>query len=89
MSSSELLKVVTGLQELKRMQEELQAEIEAAQDSIKEIMGAAEEMTVGAFRISWKNVTTNRIDTTALKKALPDVAAQYTKTSTTRRFTIN
>ena len=89
MSSSELLKVVTGLQELKRMQEELQAEIEAAQDSIKEIMGAAEEMTVGAFRITWKNVTTSRLDTTALKKNLPDIAAQYTKTSTTRRFTIN
>ena len=76
------------LQELKRMREELDAEIEAVQDAIKTIMGATEEMTVGAFRITWKNITTNRIDTAAMKKALPEVVAQYTKTSTVRRFTV-
>lgn len=89
MSSNELIAKVTELQELKRMQEELTAAIEAATDEIKASMGTVEEMTVGAFKISWKNVTTSRLDTTALKKNLPDVAAQYTKTSTTRRFTIN
>lgn len=76
------------LQELKRMREELDAEIEAVQDAIKTIMGTTEEMTVGAFRITWKSITTNRIDTAAMKKAMPEVVAQYTKTSTVRRFTV-
>ena len=39
-------------------------------------------------KITWKTVTSCRIDTTALKKQLPDVAAVFTKETTTRRFTV-
>ncbi len=77
------------LMELKRMKEELEAEIAAAEDSIKAIMGDEELLTAGAYKVSWKTFTSSRVDTTALKKALPDVAAQYTKTTTARRFSIN
>lgn len=89
MSTSEIVSKIQELQELKRMQEELSAEIEAAQDAIKAIMGDQEELSAGAFRVTWKPVTTSRIDTTALKKALPDIAAQYTRTTTSRRFCVN
>ena len=51
-------------------------------------MGDAEEIRAGEYRITWKPVTSSRIDTTALKKALPDLAAQFTKTSTVRRFSV-
>ena len=76
------------LQELKRMKEELSAEIESIQDAIKAAMGDAETITAGPYKITYKPVTTSRIDTTALKKALPDIAAQYTKTTTARRFLV-
>lgn len=89
MSIIELTTKAQELMELRRMQEELTAEIEALQDAIKEAMGTQETITAGVFRISYKTVTSSRIDTTALKKALPDIAAQYMKTTTTRRFTIN
>lgn len=89
MSNSEIIAKVKELQELKRMQEELSAEIEAAQDAIKAIMGDQEELSAGAFRITWKPVTTSRIDTTALKKELPDIAARFLKTTTSRRFCVN
>lgn len=91
MSASEIAAItatVTQLQELRRMQEELTAEIEALTDAIKAAMGAQELLLAGPYKVTWKPVTSSRIDTTALKKALPDIAAQYTKTTTTRRFEI-
>ena len=89
MSTATIIAKVTELQEFKRMQEELTATIESITDEIKAAMGEQEELSAGAFRITWKPVTTSRIDTTALKKELPDVAARYLKTSTTRRFCVN
>lgn len=88
MSTAEIIAKLTNIQELKRMQEELTAEIEAAQDEIKAIMGTAEELSAGAFKVTWKPVTTSRIDTTALKRELPDVAARFMTQTTTRRFTV-
>ena len=37
-------------------------------------MGDRETVQAGEYRVSWKSITSARIDTTALKKALPDVA---------------
>ena len=88
MSNTEITAAVTQLQELRRMQEELTAEIETLTDAIKAHMGENELLLAGPYKITWKAVTSSRIDTTALKKALPDIAAQYTKTTTTRRFEI-
>lgn len=81
---------VKELRELKRMQDELAAEIEAIQDEIKAHMTSqdADTLTGIDWKITWKAVTSNRLATTALKKAMPDVAAQYTKTTTARRFVL-
>ena len=89
MSNSEIITALSELQELRRMQEELTAEIEALQDKIKNHMGDQELLLAGPYKVTWKPVTTTRIDTTALKKALPDIAERFSKTTTTRRFTIN
>ncbi len=89
MSTYELTATATELMELKRMREELDAEITSLEDQIKAHMGDTEQVTAGAFKISWKTVTSSRVDTTALKKAMPELAAQFTKTTTSRRFTIN
>ena len=80
---------VKELMELKRMKEELEAEIAAAEDAIKAVMGEEELLTAGVYKVSWKTFTSSRVDTTALKKALPEVADAYTKTTTGRRFSIN
>lgn len=88
MSTAEITAKVTELQELRRMQEELSAEIEALTDLIKNHMGEQELLLAGPYKVTYKPVTTTRIDTTALKKALPDIAERFSKTTTTRRFTI-
>lgn len=89
MSNPNLEVKVKELLDLKRMKEELEAEISAAEDEIKQIMGDEETLFAGAFKVSWKAFSSSRIDTAALKKALPDVAAQFMKRITTRRFSIN
>ena len=80
---------VHELMELKRMKEELEAEIAAAEDAIKAVMGDEELLTAGDYNVIWKTFSSSHVDTTALKKALPEVAAAYTKTTTGRRFSIN
>lgn len=88
MRITEMARKAQELQELKRMREELDQEIEAAQDEIKAAMGDRETVTAGAYRISWKPVTTARFDSKALKAADPDTFARFTVTTTARRFTI-
>lgn len=90
MSTFEIENKVQELRELKRMQEELSAEIEAIQDTIKQHMdNTGMDTLLGMdYKITWKAVTTSRLDSTALKKALPEIVAQYTKTTTSRRFVI-
>ena len=90
MSTQEITASVAELQELRRMQEELNAEIDALQDRIKAHMTASglDSLTAGAFKVTWKSVTTARLDATALRKTLPEVAARFTKTATVRRFTV-
>ena len=40
------------------------------------------------YRITWKAVTSSRFDSTAFKKAMPELAERFTKSSTSRRFTV-
>ena len=89
MSNPNMEAKVKELMELKRMKEELEAEITAMEDEIKSVMGDEETLLAGAFKVSWKSVTSSRLDTTALKKALPDIAAKFMKQTTSRRFCIN
>ncbi|MDY4140759.1 MAG: hypothetical protein SOY30_15705 [Eubacteriales bacterium] len=89
MSNPNLEPKVRELLELRRMREELDAEITAAEDAIKAIMGEDETLTAGAFKVSWKAVTSSRLDSIALKKAMPEIAARFMKQTTTRRFSIN
>lgn len=75
MSSNEMDSKIKELRELRRMAEELAAEIDSIQDTISGT----------DWRVTYKAVTSARLDTAALKKAL---AAQFTKTTTARRFCV-
>lgn len=90
MSIKEMEPKIRELRELQRMQEELADEIGTMQDAIKAEMAAqgTDTLCVGEYKVSWKSVTSSRIDTTALKAQMPDVAAQFTKTTETRRFLV-
>ena len=88
MSNPNMENKVKELLELKRMKEELEAEITSMEDEIKNVMGDEETLFAGAFKVDWKTVITSRIDTTALKKMMPEIAERFMKQTTTRRFCI-
>jgi predicted phage-related endonuclease len=74
--------------EYQRMKEDLEAQLDALKVEIITDMGEAEEMTVGEYKVRYKPVTSSRMDTTALKNELPEVAARFLVTSTSRRFSV-
>ena len=90
MSVNEMISKVRTLKELEALISEAQAEAEAIKDELKATMTEqnTEELTVDVYKIRYTTVSSERVDTTAFKKALPDLAKQFTKTSTTRRFSI-
>ena len=88
MSINEMEAKARELRQLQALIEEAQAEAEALKDAIKDAMGDSESIQAGEYKITWKPVKSSRIDTAALKKALPDVAERFTKETTVRRFTV-
>lgn len=90
MSTNEMTAKVRELKELKAMAEELSAEISAIEDRIKEDMTARgiDEMTVDVYKVRYKTVKSSRFDSTAFKKAMPELAAQFTRETESRRFSI-
>lgn len=72
-----------------RMSEEIANTIDGLKDEIKAYMTDTGMNTLASdeHKAIYKEVESKRIDTTALKQDIPDIAAKYTKTSTTKRFT--
>lgn len=89
MMNLDMVKKLQELQELKRMKEELDAAIEALQDDVKAAMCDTESAVFGPFKVTYKTVIQNRIDSAALKKELPEVAARYSKPVTTRPLKVS
>ena len=88
MSIQEIDIKVKELRELQALIEEAQVEAETIKDAIKANMGGSDVLLAGEYKITWKAVESRRLDTAALSKALPELAAQFTKTTTVRRFCI-
>lgn len=81
--------IMSELAQYIRMQEEAAAMVESLKDQLKAQMQAtgADTLAGDEHKATYKAVTSSRVDTTALKRDLPEIAAQYTKTTTARRFT--
>lgn len=90
MGTIELDSKVKELRELRRMAEELAAEMEEITDSIKAEMTRrnVEELAGTDWKASYKAVSSTRLDTAALKKALPEIAERFSRSSSTRRFVL-
>lgn len=88
MSTKEIEGKVRELRQLLALIEEAEREADAIRDLLKAYMGDVEELRAGEYRVTWRTVKSSRIDATALKKALPDVAQAFTKETTARRFCV-
>ena len=90
MSMNEMEAKVSELRELRRMADDLAAEIGALEDDLKAYMTAngADELHGPSFKITWKPITSSRLDSKALKAAAPTIWEQFSRQSTTRRFVV-
>ncbi|MBQ5608298.1 MAG: hypothetical protein IIU86_04665 [Oscillospiraceae bacterium] len=90
MSTIEITSKVEALKDLEALIEEAKAEAETLRDEIKQEMlnRDTEEMEAGQYIIRWTSVLSQRFDTTAFKKVMPEIYKAYTKQTASRRFTI-
>lgn len=91
MSKIELLAKIELLNKYEAMMEELKAEAETIRNTIKAEMEAreVEELIAGQYIVRYTAVLSNRFDSTAFKKVMPDIYKAYTKQVSSRRFTIS
>lgn len=86
---------LTGFDEKLRRRQELvevigrmETEKNQIEQEVKMYMGTAEVAENEQYRVSWKSVSSTRIDEKRLKAELPQVYEQYKRMSSSRRFSI-
>ena len=88
MSNPTLESTIHDLLDMKRLREELDAEITTLEDAIKSAIGTEETLIAGAFKVTWTPYTSTRFDSARFKQDHADLAAAYTMITTARRFSI-
>ena len=75
MSTTELTSKVENIKTLQAMIDELTAEMEAVKDEVKAEMNAqgVDELSVSCFKVRYKEVKSNRFDSTAFKQTHADL----------------
>ena len=85
--------VMAELKNYMDMKDELQAEIEALQDQVKSYMteaGVDEVIGENGEKATWRNVVSNRFDSTAFKKSeWGELYKEFCKRTEYLRFTFN
>lgn len=80
------------LEKLEASQAELNAlenDIDKYKNELKAMLGEAQGAQCGPYRITWKNQSTKRLDTTLLKEQKPDIYTEFLKESKSRVFRFN
>ena len=90
MPNNELLNKIEALNEWEALMEEAKAEIEAIRDSLKQEMleRGTEELECGQYILRYQTIVSNRFDSSAFKKTLPEVYKSFIRQSTSKRFTV-
>ena len=90
MTMNEITTTARNYREIQAMIKELEAEAESLKQTMIREMDARqeEELAAGEYKIRYMVYESSRIDTTALKKALPEVAEQFTKKTAATRFQV-
>lgn len=76
--------------EIKKAMDELKYELDEIEDSVKAAMekDGVDEFVVGPYKVTYKEVTSNRFDSTLFKKDNADLYEEYKRPSTCKRFIV-
>ncbi len=90
MSTTEITSKIAALKEWEALAAEAAAEIESLKDEIKKEMEhrGVEELEAGQYIARFTTVLSNRFDTTSFKREHGAMYQQYTKQTTSRRFSV-
>ena len=90
MTNKQLDNRVKKLQSIEAQMKELEAQADELRAALRADLEAKgeDEHDTGSFIIRWKEIISLRLDSKALKAALPDVFAAYSRESISRRLTI-
>lgn len=90
MSEQNLKEAIRNYKELQKLAEELEQEMEAVKDTIKAELTrqGVEELTAGEYKVRWTAVKSSRLDTSALRKAAPELCEKLTRSVETKRFCV-
>lgn len=86
-----ITQLVRGIKEREQVKKQLESEIKAAQDEIKQVMtdNHLEEMLADVFTVRYKPVTSSRFDTSSFKSAHENLYNMFLKEATAMKFTIS
>lgn len=74
--------------EIAELQDKLDREKKQIEQEVKIYMEDAEKADSDHYSVSWKSVSSNRVDSKKLKADYPDIYKKCVKTSESRRFTV-
>lgn len=87
----DIKEIMRELAEYTSMKEELEAQIDMLKDEVKEYMkdNDVDEVLTDDGKATWREVISNRFDSTSFKKDFLDVYKAYVKKTSCKRFTFN
>ena len=90
MATNELINKIEALNEWEALMEEARQEADAIRDSLKQelLNRNTEELEAGKYIIRYQSIVSNRFDSSAFKKLMPDVYKSFIRQSTSKRFSI-
>ncbi len=74
--------------EILELQDKLDQEKKQIEQEVKLFMEDAEKADSDKYSITWKSIVSSRVDSKNLKADHPDIYKEYTKESSSRRFTV-
>ena len=91
MSTIEIQVLIESLRTLEELIEEAKAEAETLRNAIKQemIKRDTEELMAGQYIVRWTSVLSQRFDSTAFKKVMPEIYKAYLKQVSSKRFSIS
>ena len=90
MSEQNLKEAIRNYKELQRLAEELEQEMETVKATIKAELSrqGVDELTAGEYKVRWTVVKSSRLDTSALRKAAPELCEKFTRSVEAKRFCV-
>ena len=90
MTNNEIITKIEALNEWEALLEEAKAEAEAIRDELtaEMLQRNTEELECGQYIIRYQSIVSNRFDSSAFKRLMPDVYKSFIRQSTSKRFSI-